>query len=302
MSAVFEFWAACPRGTESLVADELRALSCKRVRPLGGGVSFGGPLWSAYRALLWSRVASRILLTLERVPAATADELYDAVAAIPWEEHLGPDGTLAVDASGVNAGLRNTQFTAVRVKDAIADRFTQQVRPPAERRHLRPGPAHQRGRPKRARHDLDRPVRPAPAPARLPRTRRPGRGAHEGDARGRAADGRRLARDRRGRGRLRRPDVRLGDASDRGRPDRRRRRPGTDARELGLLALARPRRRGMERAPRRGGLAARGRAQSGFPPSRVSTPTREPWRSRGPVSRAPASTASSRSPSVSSPS
>ena len=90
-----------------------------------GGVSFGGPLWSAYRALLWSRVASRILLTLERVPAATADELYDAVAAIPWEEHLSPDGTLAVDASGVNAGLRNTQFTAVRVKDAIADRFTQ---------------------------------------------------------------------------------------------------------------------------------------------------------------------------------
>jgi 23S rRNA (guanine2445-N2)-methyltransferase / 23S rRNA (guanine2069-N7)-methyltransferase len=95
------------------------------VRPLSGGVTFGGPLWSAYRALLWSRVASRILLTLERVPAATSEELYDAVAAIPWEDHLGPDGTLAIDASGVNAGLRNTQFTAVRVKDAIADRFIQ---------------------------------------------------------------------------------------------------------------------------------------------------------------------------------
>jgi 23S rRNA (guanine2445-N2)-methyltransferase / 23S rRNA (guanine2069-N7)-methyltransferase len=95
------------------------------VRPLAGGVTFGGPLWSAYRALLWSRVASRVLLTLERVPSATSDELYDAVAAIPWEDHLGPDGTLAIDANGVNAGLRNTQFTAVRVKDAIADRFIQ---------------------------------------------------------------------------------------------------------------------------------------------------------------------------------
>ena len=125
MTAPLEFWAACPRGTESLVADELRALSCKRVRPLSGGVSFGGPLWSAYRALLWSRVASRVLLTLARVPAATSDELYDSVAEIVWEEHLGPDGTLAIDANGVNAGLRNTQFTAVRVKDAIADRFIQ---------------------------------------------------------------------------------------------------------------------------------------------------------------------------------
>jgi 23S rRNA (guanine2445-N2)-methyltransferase / 23S rRNA (guanine2069-N7)-methyltransferase len=70
-------------------------------------------------------VASRILLTLARIPAANSDELYDAVAEIPWEEHLGPDGTIAIDANGVNAGLRNTQFTAVRVKDAIADRFTQ---------------------------------------------------------------------------------------------------------------------------------------------------------------------------------
>ena len=125
MTAALEFWAACPRGTESLVAEELRALKCQRVRPLSGGVSFGGPLWSAYRALLWSRVASRVLLTLERIPAADADELYDAVAEIPWEDHLTADGTLAIDANGVNAGLRNTQFTAVRVKDAIADRFTQ---------------------------------------------------------------------------------------------------------------------------------------------------------------------------------
>lgn len=64
-----------------------------------------------------------MLLTLARVPASSADELYDAIAAIPWEDHVRPDGTIAVDATGVNSALRNTQFTAVRVKDAIADRF-----------------------------------------------------------------------------------------------------------------------------------------------------------------------------------
>ncbi|MDR3686400.1 MAG: bifunctional 23S rRNA (guanine(2069)-N(7))-methyltransferase RlmK/23S rRNA (guanine(2445)-N(2))-methyltransferase RlmL, partial [Coriobacteriia bacterium] len=113
------------------MADELRALRCQRIRPLGGGVSFAGPLETAYRALLWSRVASRVLLTIARVSAATADALYAAVREIPWEDHLRADGTMAIDANGVNPELRNTQFTAVRVKDAIADRFVAQsgIRP-----------------------------------------------------------------------------------------------------------------------------------------------------------------------------
>jgi 23S rRNA (guanine2445-N2)-methyltransferase / 23S rRNA (guanine2069-N7)-methyltransferase len=120
---MLEFFAPCPRGTEKLLAEELLALRCPRVRPLSGGVSFGGALWDAYAAMLWSRVASRVLLTLARVPAAGADDLYEAVSAIPWEDHVSAEGTIAVDASGTNAALRNTQFTAVRVKDAIADRF-----------------------------------------------------------------------------------------------------------------------------------------------------------------------------------
>jgi len=69
VSAMLEFYAPCPRGTEGLLAEELRALRCPRVRPLSGGVSFAGRLVDAYRALLWSRVASRVLLTLARVPA-----------------------------------------------------------------------------------------------------------------------------------------------------------------------------------------------------------------------------------------
>ena len=95
------------------------------MRPLTSGVSFSGPIESAYRALLWSRIASRVLITLGRFPCESADALYEAVKALPWEDHVSPDGTIAVDATGVNDALRNTQFTAVRVKDAIADRFTE---------------------------------------------------------------------------------------------------------------------------------------------------------------------------------
>jgi len=122
-----EFFAPCPRGTEKLLAEELRSLRCRSVRPQRAGVSFAGPIEVAYRACLWSRVASRVLLTLARVPAVDDVELYDGVRALPWEDHVRADGTIAVDATGVSDTLRNTQFTAVRVKDAIADRFVDLV-------------------------------------------------------------------------------------------------------------------------------------------------------------------------------
>lgn len=129
--ADFEFFAPCPRGVERLLGDELRALRCERVRPVQSGVNFAGGLGSAYRVLLWSRLASRVLLTLARVDASDADTLYEAVRALPWEAHVAAEGTIAVDASGMNDALRNTQFTAVRVKDAVCDRFVDRsgVRP-----------------------------------------------------------------------------------------------------------------------------------------------------------------------------
>lgn len=123
MSDTLEFFAPCPRGTEDLLASELRVLKCRSVRPLRSGVAFRGRLATGYRALLWSRLASRVLLTMARVPADTADALYEAVKDISWEDHVRPDGTISVDATGMNDALRNTQFTGVRVKDAVADRF-----------------------------------------------------------------------------------------------------------------------------------------------------------------------------------
>lgn len=95
----------------------------KRIRPLKGGVAFFGSIEDAYRACLWSRVASRVLLVLDRIEAADADALYRGVQGIDWSRHLGVDAALAVHAYGVNDALRNTQFTAVKVKDAVCDQL-----------------------------------------------------------------------------------------------------------------------------------------------------------------------------------
>lgn len=118
-----EFVATCPKGFERLLADELIALGEPQVRPLSGQVSFGGGLKDAYRACLWSRLASRVLLVLSRIDAHDSDALYEGVSAIAWEEHLAPGATFAVDAHGTNDQLRNTQFVTLRTKDAIVDRL-----------------------------------------------------------------------------------------------------------------------------------------------------------------------------------
>lgn len=123
MSQELEFFATCPKGFEKLLAQELDGLRIKKVRPLGGQVAFYGSLADAYRVCLWSRLTSRVILVLDRVGAATSDALYEDLSHIAWEDHIGPHATIAVSAHGTNDQLRNTNFIAVRTKDAIVDRL-----------------------------------------------------------------------------------------------------------------------------------------------------------------------------------
>jgi 23S rRNA (guanine2445-N2)-methyltransferase / 23S rRNA (guanine2069-N7)-methyltransferase len=117
-------FATCARGLEEVLAGELREVGGQRVRPARAGVSFAGGLEVAYAACLWSRTASRILMPIAKVPAGDAEALYEGAVAIAWEDHLSPDGTLAVDfATDPNPAFRNTMFGALKVKDAIVDRI-----------------------------------------------------------------------------------------------------------------------------------------------------------------------------------
>ena len=118
-----EFFATCPKGFEALLADELKRLRAQRVRPLKGGVAFFGTKVDGYRVCLWSRIASRVLRVLDRVEAVDAETLYRGVKALAWETIVGPDATIAVTARGGNESLRNTQFIALKAKDALCDRL-----------------------------------------------------------------------------------------------------------------------------------------------------------------------------------
>ena len=118
-----EFYASCPEGFEAALADELRGMGLRQVRPLKGRVAFAGSPADAERACLWSRLASRIFVVLGRFACANAEDLYEATRSIAWERILRAGATIAVTARGTNDELRNSHFAALRVKDALCDRM-----------------------------------------------------------------------------------------------------------------------------------------------------------------------------------
>jgi 23S rRNA (guanine2445-N2)-methyltransferase / 23S rRNA (guanine2069-N7)-methyltransferase len=116
-----QYFSSCPKGIEALLAAELLSLGATDVRETVAGVYFEGNLETAYRVCLWSRLANKVLLPLASFAVNSQDDLYDGVRKLPWHEHLSPSGTLLVDFIGSNDAIRNTQFGAVKIKDAIVD-------------------------------------------------------------------------------------------------------------------------------------------------------------------------------------
>jgi 23S rRNA (guanine2445-N2)-methyltransferase / 23S rRNA (guanine2069-N7)-methyltransferase len=137
MQASFTLFATAPKGIEPLLAEELQQLGAAAVHVSRGGVRFEGTLLTAYRACLWSRTANRILLPLDSFPAPDPEALYQGVYAIPWEQHLSPDGTLAVDFNATHSQIMHTHFGAQKIKDAIVDRLREHYgrRPSVKQEH-----------------------------------------------------------------------------------------------------------------------------------------------------------------------
>ena len=118
-----EFFASCPEGFEDALANELKGLGLPQVRKLKGRVAFGGGGADGERACLWSRLASRIHVVVGRFACIDAEDLYAGARAIAWEDILANGATIAVTARGTTPDLRNTHFSALRVKDALCDRL-----------------------------------------------------------------------------------------------------------------------------------------------------------------------------------
>ena len=116
-----KLFVSCAIGLEPVLADEMQLLGLEPA-PTKAGVHLEATLEDTYKVLLWSRVASRVLLPLFETNA-TGDELYAGAMDLDWSEHLHPGAQIAIEFSGQNKHIRHTRYGALRIKDAIADWF-----------------------------------------------------------------------------------------------------------------------------------------------------------------------------------
>ncbi|HDG1700138.1 TPA: bifunctional 23S rRNA (guanine(2069)-N(7))-methyltransferase RlmK/23S rRNA (guanine(2445)-N(2))-methyltransferase RlmL [Kluyvera ascorbata] len=122
-------FASTARGLEELLKTELEGLGAQECQIAQGGVHFQGDTQLLYKSLMWSRLASRIMMPLGECSVWSDLDLYLGVQAIDWTAIFTPDATFAVSFGGLNDSIRNSQYGALKVKDAIVDAFTRKNLP-----------------------------------------------------------------------------------------------------------------------------------------------------------------------------
>ena len=121
----FEMVAKTFKGLEEVLAGELVELGANNVQLERRAVSFTGNLEMLYKANLHLRTATRVLKTIAAFKAENPDEVYEKVKKIDWEKYMKVDTTFAIDSTVYSEVFRHSRFVAYRVKDAIADFFTE---------------------------------------------------------------------------------------------------------------------------------------------------------------------------------
>ena len=118
-----QFFAPCPRGLETVLAEELKAFGAQGLAPTPGGAGFTGPFDLCYHVNLESRIASRVLWRIWQGAYRSEQDLYEAAAALPWRDWFSVECTIKVKVSAKQCPLKSLDFVTLRIKDAICDTF-----------------------------------------------------------------------------------------------------------------------------------------------------------------------------------
>ena len=124
---VQRFFAPCPRGLAGVLAEELAELGAQDVAAADAGVAFSGPFELVYRTNLHSRIASRILWQVAQGPYKDENDIHALASGVAWNRYFGVERTFKVETNAHRSPVKSLDFVTLRVKDAIADRFRQEL-------------------------------------------------------------------------------------------------------------------------------------------------------------------------------
>lgn len=110
-------------GFEEVLAKELQLLGALNVQQGTRMVSFKGDKGFMYKANLSLRTALKILKPIATFAVYNEANLYKGVQSIDWSEYLSANQSFVIDATVFSDNFNNSQFVALKAKDAIVDQF-----------------------------------------------------------------------------------------------------------------------------------------------------------------------------------
>lgn len=116
----------CAAGVEDLLAEEVHGLTGLQGEDLlvrRGGVQARATWRDAMRLNLHSRLCQRVLVQLSHSGYRSENDLYEAASAVAWEIWFTPKQSFKIEVTAQHSPLTSLNFAALRIKDAIADRF-----------------------------------------------------------------------------------------------------------------------------------------------------------------------------------
>ncbi|MGB4115622.1 MAG: THUMP domain-containing protein [Polaromonas sp.] len=132
-----QLFLPCAAGVEALLATEVQRITGSAPKAWRAGVQLAGSWRDALQLNLHSRLAQRVLIELAHNQYRSEQDLYNAAANVAWEIWFTPKQTFKVEITAQHSPLTSLNFAALKIKDAIADRFRHKhddVRPSVDTR------------------------------------------------------------------------------------------------------------------------------------------------------------------------
>ena len=132
-----QLFLPCAAGVEALLATEVQRITATTPKAWRAGVQLQGSWREALQLNLHSRLAQRVLIELAHHQYRSEQDLYNAAAGVAWEIWFTPKQTFKVEITAQHSPLTSLNFAALKIKDAIADRFRDiyDVRPDVDTRY-----------------------------------------------------------------------------------------------------------------------------------------------------------------------
>jgi putative N6-adenine-specific DNA methylase len=117
------FLITCGRGIVPYLRQEVEQLGYPVISSHETGLEIEADYEQCHKLNLCLRTAMHVMYLIKKFACSSPQELYDTVAALPWESLISPEEYISVVSMADTKHLKNSMFASQRVKDAIVDRI-----------------------------------------------------------------------------------------------------------------------------------------------------------------------------------